>query len=334
MKNLPEHITHDLLAKYFAGESSIDENTQIENWLAEDKENAEELLQYEMIWQDLGQIHDTTAKNSQINTDEAWEKLKLRKTDLQPEVLTNSWGWIKIAASILLVLGMFAVINQLNKKEQILIAETSENIQMVALADGSEITLNNFSVLNYPETFKQEIRQVNLTGEAFFKISENPDKPFIVNIGQASVKVLGTSFNIKSSKNLDTVSVGVSTGKVRFAYQNQEKILTAGEKATLIVNQQSIFQVNDDQSGLDDFWRTRQLRFTGQKLSKVVETINTAYQSNIQLKGKNLLNCRLNVSFENDSLENILEVIALTLQLEVSNDNNQITLIGEGCGSD
>jgi transmembrane sensor len=329
----PEHITEEQFAKYFAGEMSLNETSEIETWRNHSIENEDLFIQYEMLWQDLGVVHLSPENQIHVNTDEAWATLKSRKSLEQPQVLNQSRTWFKIAASIILVLGMFAVINQLNKKETILLAETTNNIYELQLADGSEITLNQNSRLSYPQTFRQETRNVSLSGEAFFKITENPDRPFVVKVGHATITVLGTSFNIKSSKNSDTVTVFVSSGKVRFAFENQEIILTANEKATLFSNQKLMHKIKDDQTGLEDFWRTKRLSFSGQKLSKVVETLNEAFDSKITIGNENISNCRLNVSFEDDSLDNILEVISLTLQLEITTDNNTITLVGQGCES-
>ena len=73
---------------------------------------------------------------------------------------------------------------------------------LVALNDGSRVTLNNNAELRYPEKFRGDKREVLLSGEAFFEVERNPEKPFTINIeDMAIVEVLGTSFNIRSEES-------------------------------------------------------------------------------------------------------------------------------------
>lgn len=331
MEKLPEHITEDLLAKYFAKEMSIDENTAIEKWRNDAIENDELLQQYEMLWLDLGvNFKPSEHTTEDIDVNLAWENLKQKKADTELQVGVSPLTWIKIAASIVLVLGLFALINQLDK-EEFLLAEASTTTLSIQLSDGSEVTLNKNSKLSYPEKFQDKTRPVELGGEAFFDIAKNSEKPFIIKIGEATVTVLGTSFNIKSSEKFDTVTVSVNTGKVRFTYKDQKQELEAGEKATLFASVEKIQMINENTMGLDQFWRTRKLTFSGESLQEIVNTLSLAYEKSIELVGEDFSGCSLNADFENDTLENVLQVIALTLNLSIHEEGESISLRGEGC---
>ena len=85
---------------------------------------------------------------------------------------------------------------------------------LIDLPDGSKIYLNRNSELSYRENFGKNKRDVKLTGEAFFEISPDAIKPFIIDAGKASVKVVGTSFNVITNNTESAVEVFVITGKV------------------------------------------------------------------------------------------------------------------------
>ena len=86
----------------------------------------------------------------------------------------------------------------------------------IELADGSKIWLNADSKVQYPALFNGSTREVYLNGEAFFDIAKNPSKPFIIHLSNGTVRVLGTSFNIKAYDNEPVVETSVATGKVAF----------------------------------------------------------------------------------------------------------------------
>ncbi len=86
---------------------------------------------------------------------------------------------------------------------------------VLELADGSKIWLNADSKLSYPEQFSAHSREVFLTGEAFFQVASSPQKPFIVHLNKGTIRVLGTSFNVRAYEN-EPVQTSVSTGKVAF----------------------------------------------------------------------------------------------------------------------
>ena len=94
------------------------------------------------------------------------------------------------------------------------IAGNDEKNIKVSLPDGSNIYLNRNSKFSYRKNFGEHRRDVKLTGEAFFEISPDASKPFIIDAGKARVKVVGTSFNVITNNTESDVEVFVKTGKV------------------------------------------------------------------------------------------------------------------------
>ena len=330
MNKRPDHITDELLARYFAGETSSAEAEQVKQWAAASSDNKEKLLQLRMLWQDTGM-----ARIDSIGVELYDVEAALVKVKSSPRSRKRTYApLLRIAATITILLGISWIIYQY--LDQHMQSVTSQNsIKTLSLSDNTSITLNEGSSLTYPETFDVKSREVKLYGEAFFEVDHQPDRPFVVDLEHASVRVLGTSFNISSHVEKDTISVWVAAGTVGLSHQGNEIILEAGQKGYFVKSLQKL--IREDQintSGADQFWRTQRLIFTGQKLAEVIRSINLAYHSNIQLTSESLENCSLAVTFENEPLDNILEVISLTFNLEVTHEQGIIKISGEGCTND
>lgn len=98
-----------------------------------------------------------------------------------------------------------------------------------------KVNLNSESSLVYPESFEGELRSVRLEGEAFFEVVKNPEKRFVVTTPHnASVEVLGTSFNMEAFKWDSIVSTTLISGKVAFISNSGQVNMKPGEKLFII----------------------------------------------------------------------------------------------------
>ena len=335
-KQSPHIVTNELLAKYFAGEASDAESAAVMTWVAESAANEEAFVQQKMLWEDLGAVMmDDATTHTSFDVDTAWANVKTTKATVvsNQRKLESRNPWImRIAASLVLLGGITYFLRSYFAEVPMTEVASASEIINVDLQDGSHITLNEESIIQYPEEFAANLRQVNLKGEAFFEVAPDTSKPFVIHAGPAIITVLGTSFNVKSSVMEDTVAVFVATGRVSFSVGTQEVILTPGEKATYTAKSGLLASTGGSTStGVDQFWRTRRLSFAGHSLPDVIDAIEEAYFVDIELENEQMANCRLSVNFENDSLNNILDVIALTLDLKVSKSGNVILLKGTGC---
>jgi len=203
------------------------------------------------------------------------------------------------------------------------------------LPDGSLISLNKNSNLVYPEQFKGKIREVKLTGEAFFNIRHDPAKPFIIDAGSAKVKVLGTAFRISAYPD-SAVEVNVNRGRVMLFTINSETgdtsnvILAAGEKGLLPLK--SVIPILVGNTAPDDlFWFDHTLEFTRTPLSRVFGLLEKYYPITIKVSNEKINNCLLTASFADDPIDRILTVIAESFNLKVISTNQTYLLTGNGC---
>ena len=145
-----------------------------------------------------------------------WDKVKAETIDEPSKVISMAPIW-RVAASIAIVLGIAIVLYLSQSTTGInYLTKSTERGQKatITLSDGSTVRLNSESSITYPESFAEEIRELELVGEAFFDIKKDQDRPFIVSSHKIETTVLGTSFNINAYDST-AVSVALVSGKVK-----------------------------------------------------------------------------------------------------------------------
>ena len=318
-------MNDDLLVKYLVGETDADENAAVENWLDADEKNLNYYNGFKKIWEDSLLI---AAENKIINENAAWKRLQNRIQENDVKVLTpkkSSAYWLRIAASVLLIttlgwLGYSYFENKSNTLIQIYASNTTLND---TLPDGTTVTLNKKSSLSYTSKFKGSTRPVTLKGEAFFNVSPNKTKPFIIKINDVTVQVVGTSFNVKNKNGKTTVDV--ETGIVKVGKNKDQVELRHGEKV-IIADQESELLKSISKGRLYNYYRNKELVCDETPLQELVEALNEIYDANIIIKNPSLKEKPLTTVFKDQSLDQVLEVIQETFRIEIERKNNQILL--------
>jgi ferric-dicitrate binding protein FerR (iron transport regulator) len=193
---------------------------------------------------------------------------------------------------------------------------TLERIREVVVDDGSKVWLNSNAPLSFPKKFGYKERNVTLTGEAFFEVAKDPDKPFVIKMPSAYVQVLGTSFNINS--DAQNAMVTVATGKVKVSDSNNKSsvIIVPGYSATVKGNKVEKHETNN----LNYLsWKTGRFIFDKTPIKQVVEDLNTYYEKQIIIGGEATIDCKLTATFEDTALEEIIEILRLTCDVKVLN---------------
>ncbi|MFV0378030.1 MAG: FecR family protein [Mangrovibacterium sp.] len=234
--------------------------------------------------------------------------------------------WWRVAAVLLVAVllggGVFwASRSWWQSQWQQLVQASQTELSRVVLPDGSVVTLNYGSKLHFSEKFDGVLREVSLSGEAFFEVTPNPGKPFLIHAGKASIEVLGTSFNVDASRQNGLVSVVVATGRVQVSLDENtnnsgDLILAPGEKGVLDVGE-SLFQksLNSDPNYLA--WKTHAFEFSKTSLKDVIQQLNKVYRVQIATADPNVGELLLTARFDKQPVSFMLEVIAATHDLAV-----------------
>ncbi len=325
----------DLITSYFNGEASEDDIRFLEAWVKSDPENARLFEEHSRTWSLL----QREKIEAQTDIDAEWNKLQFVTRHASPvtrhvsRITRHASRVTRIAALILLIAipSYFAYRYFTEAPRVELTAEDS--IREILLPDGTRVTLNAGSTLEYPEKFKGKTREVKLAGEAYFTVTHDEAHPFIVSGGEVRVKVLGTQFNVNTKSLNGKMDVVLTDGKVSVYFKEQTSdpvILIPGEKAEIPADLSGISKsVNDDPNYMA--WKTRHFVFGDAPLSQVVASLASAYHTPVSLKHEKLGNCRITATFDKQSLESVLNVLKATLDLQISKNGNGFELSGNGC---
>jgi len=329
----------ELMARVLAGEATTGQREELEVWMQENRQNRELFMRVRNDWERTA----SSASATKYNVDAAWEKQKKRIQGVpgmyETESPVHQYNFrrtiIRVAALVLLLIAtgaVFFILQHRNAADELLATTNGQEQQEVTLPDGSTVVLNEGATLRYPKTFGKT-RKVKLTGEAFFQVTKNPERPFVVDAGNATVTVLGTTFNVNSSPVEDKeVEVFVETGRVKVTpvagNKGQSLILDPGYIGRVYKHRtEKLLNTNENYMA----WRTRQMIFRDTPLPEVASTLERVYHVNVELKGDSLKNCRFSSTFIKQDLNLVLEVISTTFDLTIKQDKSKIVLTGKGC---
>lgn len=206
---------------------------------------------------------------------------------------------------------------------------------IISLEDGTKVWLNAESTLEYPETFANKpFREVHLVGEAFFDVQENVSQPFIVHTSDINIKVLGTSFNVKSYKEDRNIETTLVHGKVTIESSNEKT-----KHVTLLPNQKAIFEKesknivleNQVNTEISTAWKEGNLIFEGRPLHEIIGELERWYNVTILVKDKASLKCHYSAKINNKTLEEVLELFRVTDGIEYQIDGKKVTIAGTLC---
>lgn len=256
-----------------------------------------------------------------------------------------------VAASLLL-LGIFTGILLINESKEVnqeeiqisYVTKTAKRGQKltVRLSDGSVVKLNSESFITYPESFTTlDKREIKLSGEAFFEVTEDKSKPFVITTGELRTTVLGTSFNVRAYPEDESVAVTVVTGKVQVKAGNQLSAASIDTQAVEVLTpgQQAIF--NKETMSLKTAaininnclgWKNGILFFDRTSLEDAAKTLERWYDIDITFRNEGIKNCVINGKFKNDQLQNMLDNIQFLTGVEYEFfDEKRIVLSGTSC---
>jgi transmembrane sensor len=333
-----------LIQRYVTGNATTEESHRIEQWMSRNPENEKLIRDLEDIW------NLTPEEDFRVDVQKAWNQFQTRNTKgvrpvqlhTAPEKKSFAVYHVFRAAAFILVAviaGFFFQHISAVQSETDLAADRSQFYTMqelttdrgekarVTFSDGTEVTLNSSSSISFPHEFHGSAREVYLEGEAYFKVANNPEQPFIVHAGSANVEVLGTEFNVRGWSSDDVVDVFVRGGKVSVRSADQsledEVILTEGYKTTVKAGQApGAAQQADIVNSL--LWMTGGLHFDQVPFGQVIVQLERRFNVEITLDDKNLLKVPYTGTFQYAELDEVLVVIAASMGIEYSRERLNI----------
>ena len=270
--------------------------------------------------------------------------------------------WLSIAASILLLMGIGFWYTQFspqkssekgiyeklvanNPNELIEVTNKSEKILPIQLIDGSLVLLKKGSRVSYSKNFMGNTREILLSGEAFFEVTKNPEKPFLVFANGLVTKVLGTSFNIKAYDKDKEVTVEVKSGKVSVFAQsdaNSKQKATNRELGGVVLtpNQKIVYTREEVRMAkslvempiiIEQEKIKTVFEFEDTPVSEILHNLEKAYSIDIVFDEELLSNCPLTASLTDLQLFDKLNIICKGIEAHYEILDGQIVIYSKGC---
>lgn len=298
-------------------------------------------------------VSQTIAKIDE-NANSTTKKIKL--------FYTKQNQWLKIAALVILIIGVSISYQQILHQsiqpkgvyEKYVAASTNQLIEVknenevtlpIQLIDGSLVLLKKGSRISYSKDFVGNTREIYLSGEAFFEVTKNPEKPFLVYANGLVTKVLGTSFTIRAYDKEKEVTVEVKTGKVSVFAQSdarvEEKATSRELKGVVLTPNQKIVYAREEVR-MDKLLVELptiiikknikpQFEFEDTPVSEVLQTLEKAYSINIVFDEELLSNCPLTASLTDLQLFDKLDIICKGVEARYEILDGQIVIYSKGC---
>ena len=327
-----------LIYKQIAGEISGEEQKLLEGWKSASPENSLVVEAVQKAWE----LSATSPEMPSVDLDQEFSLLEKKINEEKPgepnreKIRPLRRRWMSIAAAFLiLIIAAFALRTFLFDGTSAQLVEFhSENVQQtITLSDESMVTLNKNSQLKYPEQFNRKTRKVYLSGEAFFEIKRDVNRPFRIETSKEEITVLGTSFNVRAIEDEEKITVFVAEGKVRLQLigQAEHVILEKGEEGTSDRTTGKVtkkLEPNENQLS----WRTKLLNFDETPISSVLQTLEQSYDVKFIIDDLTVKDCPFTSRFDNEELDIILQTIAAVLELEIEKINSDtLRLKGGNC---
>jgi transmembrane sensor len=317
-----------LLVKYLTNDLPLQEAREVEDWIQASEENKRHFDQVMLIWE---QSLNTFPKKT-IEADDAWMRMKQRMSrdrEMSGFRRFANVHFIWRAAAIFIlcfcagISGYLMLQSDRNTTVTTLQLASAGKVLTDTLPDQSVITINKNSFLSYPSEFKGATREVTLNGEAFFKIKADKKHPFIVHANDVTVRVVGTSFNIKTVNG--KTEVVVESGVVIIQKKGRSETLVAKEKTETNWHDTTLLKstITDH---LYNYYRSKEFVCESTPLDELIQKLNEAYNAEIELGRDALRDVRITTVFRNEPLDNIIDVICQTFKIRADKKGNRIIL--------
>lgn len=320
-----------LLARWLSGEADAEAIEKLQQWIQLSEENARYADQFEQLW---------TAAETQVDEldlNAAWNTIQSQKNS-KVQVKTSSIFsyWTAVAAATTIAIVSWVAFKTIGSKTpkshniaQGMLLQSGKDTLVATLTDGTKVVLQPHAVLKVDSAFGKSNRTIVLTGNAWFQTKHMSQLPFTVMYGNTKIIDIGTAFHVNTLK--DRLEVIVTEGSVMIETPTQRDTLLKDDTARIhnIAGDISIHKPFIQEA--EQQQKNKILVFNKTELKKVIQLLNSTYNSNIKLGNRDIENCKLTASFNNEELEVVLELIRETFNLEIRKDSGVIYMEGTGC---
>ncbi len=320
-----------LIMSYLDGHCTAEEAHELLLWVAESEENRlyfKALKEQHEVWNltdfAMPELDEADVEVALDAVNAKIEAIEETETNVvQMPWLRRNYRYVSgVAAAFLIALFVgFLVRNSFNST--VTYAYNSENESTYVLPDGTSVSFNGESTISYPEHFAKSNRSVDFEGVAYFDVTKDENKPFVIHCDNLDVEVLGTTFLLNAEKNAGRYFVDLYTGKVRMtSFDEKGRELshidvTPGERGVW-TTEGELKTLSYPEVKEEELANNHVLVFDNESLSKIVEALEYLYKVEIELDeacAAKKLTARFS---DEESIDEVLETIAIVSEVTVT----------------
>lgn len=321
-------MEEETLLKYIKNQLGNKEKRLVVEWIHASDENQEH---YNM----LKAKHTVSGFNDPLlDVDRTYAKIRERKR--RQKIKKAVLQWIPVAGVLVLGWFVYDFLNSpevtkngiINNVEMRMVEESTPKgiSRKIMLPDGSKVVLNVDSKLRYSGTFQDSLREVFLTGEAYFEVKKDVSRPFVVHAGEMNVKVLGTSFNVRSySEDQDTKATLVDGSvEIESAYGAPVKLKPL--QTASLDRQDKRIEIKRVSAEEAVSWKEGKLIFRETLMEDVLEDLERRYDVKFDIQSEVLYDYLYTGTFDNLTIDEVLKVLKISSPIEYKRENEKIIL--------
>ena len=316
----------ELIEKYFDGNITDAEIKELSDWIKNDRH-------LQNWWEE--EFSKSDAGINPVLRDKLFARIKEQtqgKEETQGKekprtIRMNLWKWA--AAIVLPICIAFFTYYLIDSSQTVgapfIVKADKGDKATIELPDGTNVVLNSASQLSYLNNFGENVRRVQLNGEAYFKVAHDEKHAFIVQVGDLEVKVLGTSFNVSAYEDAKDVTVVLLEGKVGVYAQKMSHIMKPGDK---IEYNKATHKITATQVHPNDYieWTKGNMYFEKESLENIMKTLSRIYDVEIRFDSNKLPNEYFTGTISGGGIQNALNILMLTSPFFYEMDGSVIVL--------
>lgn len=314
------NFTTQHIIAYLEGRLSTEEKTAFEHLLHSSPDFKKEVDDIRFIW-------ETTAElklHKQINTQQNWKKVSKQIT--ADKYKKKIFSFIRSSAAVLLIpvlIATYTLLNTVKDWNNIPIEQVEQTtayglVSKVTLPDGSEVWLNSGSSISYPKRFTKNKRNVQLTGEAYFKVTSDKSNRFdVVAANGLQVSAYGTEFNVKAYEDEDMIEATLAQGHIEVSEigQSNSRILRPGEQVIFYKNT-SRMKIDKVNLAEETSWKDGKMVFRRANMNEITKRLARHFNVDIKLEGDELYDYKYSATFTTETLNEILLLLEKTAPIK------------------
>lgn len=312
------NIDEIILTKYLLGEADPAEISAVDGWLGQNPANRGSMEQLSKILR-YGGLGD-------IEVPDAFEslgRLYLRMDKPGARVVVLPWGHLLSIAASLITLAILGVFILGLMRSNITDISSSAAVLREKLPDGSVVHLNRRSRLQYREALDGKTRFVELDGEAYFRVSPDSLKPFVIHASGTEITVVGTEFNVRTA--FGQTRVEVTDGKVKVNSGAGSIYLVAGENVVVSEMEKKLTR-GKNRGKIYAYYATGELDCQATPLSVLAVTLSERFSVPIRFGDPEIGKLSITARIRSENLSEIIQLICDTFELRAKKDRGEILL--------